>query len=431
MLQRSTIFSLLLGWMLAGPAPAQAQTPQALDSVQRLGPEAVKAYFEELRRARALQEREALLLRLDTLPAHTKALALRHADFEALPEGIWRFHQLEQLELDRNRLSRLPRQMRQWRHSLRVLRLSGNPLEARRLRLHRLRQLQVLDLSACGLDRLPRKLHKLKHLDMLVLSNNQLAHFRPLRRLRRLHSLAVSQNPLRLGDGDFAKGYRVLETLEMHQCGLEALPRSIGDLDSLRQLLVPENRLASLPEELGRLRELETLMLYKNGLREIPPVVFTLEGLTHLDLYYNELETLPGTLGRLSKLEVLYLSHNRLSALPEELGGLGRLQEIYLHHNRLTDLPASMRGLRLVRYLHLHQNQLARLPEWLAGWPALETLTLSGNALAEVPAWVGELPALRYLGVEGLPIEPDSPAGRRLEALKDALRRRGVRFIAD
>jgi hypothetical protein len=102
-----------------------------------------------------------------------------------------------------------------------------------------------------------------------------------------------------------------LEELNLHDCGLTALPEGIGRLVRLKKLnLIRNYRLTALPAGLCLLARLEDLDLDNCGLTALPAGIGGLVGLRTLDVSDNEeLTALPAGLGRLRNLEVLYLNH--------------------------------------------------------------------------------------------------------------------------
>ena len=68
--------------------------------------------------------------------------------------------------------------------------------------------------------------------------------------------------------------------------------RQVGQLSSLRELLLPGNQLRALPP-LAHLSRLTELDLSSNLLEEIPAELADLRALTHLDLARNRIAALP------------------------------------------------------------------------------------------------------------------------------------------
>ena len=103
---------------------------------------------------------------------------------------------------------------------------------------------------------------------------------------------------------------------------LDALPNSIGNLESLVQLYIDDNNLTSLPDNIGNLSNLIYLVANFNNLITLPETIGNLENLTFLDLGYNNLENLPSSIGNLLNLEYLWLFDNNLYTLPNSICNL-------------------------------------------------------------------------------------------------------------
>ena len=93
------------------------------------------------------------------------------------------------------------------------------------------------------------------------------------------------------------------------------------------------NQLKFLPREIGLLENLAELLVNDNKLRYLPPTLGLLKKLTRLTLRGNLLECIPAELGLLKKLSGLDLSRNPLKLIPAEIGCLN------LRHLVLEDCP--------------------------------------------------------------------------------------------
>ncbi|HLD78425.1 MAG TPA: hypothetical protein VJB16_05345, partial [archaeon] len=180
---------------------------------------------------------------------------------------------------------------------------------------------------------------------------------------------------------------------------------ALHDLDLLN---LSRNALGDLPPSLGQLTSLKTLVLSRNGLRALPDLS-GLGTLRHLDLGVNRITWLPETLYALTALESLLVPCNLLSALDSaRLSGLARLRTVDLASNRFAEVPRELLALPVLASLIVDGNPLVRLPDRFAtnrslrslsavrcgvrSFPeslcrkcrALETLNLSDNRLAMI-----------------------------------------------
>ena len=129
-----------------------------------------------------------------------------------------------------------------------------------------------------------------------------------------------------------------------------ALPRSIGQLESLRVLRLygaldgrevgaaaeaRSTKAKPLPDTLADLKNLEELDLGRNGIRSVPPQVASLRGLKKLSLDYNEIREVPAFVGELKNLRELSINANGGARLPQSLAGLKGLK-VFMGNNRLT-----------------------------------------------------------------------------------------------
>lgn len=117
---------------------------------------------------------------------------------------------------------------------------------------------------------------------------------------------------------------------------LTILPESIGNLHSLKELIIKNNKLTTLPESIGNLQSLQKLDLDRNELTNLPKSIGKLNSLERLNLQYNKITNLPETLSNLQSLKELLLSNNMLTSLPESIINLSSLQSFSFFSNMFT-----------------------------------------------------------------------------------------------
>lgn len=158
------------------------------------------------------------------------------------------------------------------------------------------------------------------------------------------------------------------------------------DLSNSTELDASELKLEAIPKSVLCLKTLRTLNLRRNGLTVLTPdLVDHLSRLEILNLSDNQLSTLPTDIGMLSCLRKLYIHSNKLTGLPDSINGMGRLEELYVQHNCLTSLPDTMVELKHLSTLNVATNNLDRLPIKMADLTSLKVVDLSGNPLSFVP----------------------------------------------
>ena len=222
-----------------------------------------------------------------------------------------------------------------------------------------------LDLSRNSLQDLPRDLAwMMPELRVINLSNNRLRYIpEAVLGMRNLVSLDVSRNEIR---GELSADISNLERLEVLNISdnqLTSLPASIGRLTRLRVLLLGSeciggNRLTQLPDAIGDLHQL-----------------------CELDISLNDLHHLPATIQSLQNLVSLSATANQLQFLPASIGDLGSLRSLNLAQNRLIELPIQLMELTQLVTMDVSCNQIGWLPSPLLAFLECRGVLLAGNPL--------------------------------------------------
>jgi leucine-rich repeat protein SHOC2 len=180
------------------------------------------------------------------------------------------------------------------------------------------------------------------------------------------------------------------------------LPKSIGNLSSLRQLLLIKSKLSNLPESFASLSSLEILDLQCNQLTCLPQSFGNLSHLIELDLYENQLTCLPDRFGELASLAECCLGKNDITTLPDSFGNLCNLINLDLSTNQLTSLPESFGNLLNLTWLDLSNNYLTSLPQTINNLVNLQVLRLDANPLTDLSMLQGlsQLKQVRFLNID-------------------------------
>lgn len=147
---------------------------------------------------------------------------------------------------------------------------------------------------------------------------------------------------------------RTTEELQVSELERKSFDRQILKLQSLRVLNLSKNQISTLPKELGSLPNLRELILSQNALGKACLSKWTwLDGesiernLQLLDISSNSLNTLPNQIGKLRALVTLKVNQNSLTNLPQSIGNLFNLRYLDISENNLICLPGTMKNLRL------------------------------------------------------------------------------------
>lgn len=247
--------------------------------------------------------------------------------------------------------------------------------------------LDTLDLHGNHLQSLPLGLRRLQHLTTLNLSKNKIGNesLDIITQIRSLRELRLGDNAL---DGVLTPqlgNLEKLETLDLSNNAVTALPPNSGMNAKLRVLNVAGNKMSSLPFELLASLPLIELNAARNRLGGVlfPTSVPGFLDLKTLDVANNALTSMveSGAI-ELPSLQSLNVTDNRLTQMPE-MSGWTELDTLVMSGNRLASLPESIISLKKLRNVDLSRNDIKRLDERLGLMDNLTTIRIANNPLRE------------------------------------------------
>ncbi len=271
-----------------------------------------------------------------TRPDTVTMLAFNQLELTSIPEVVYRFPKLAELDLSKNNLHELPARLTATIPTLKRLSVLYNAIPNDSVFISRNKHLVSLNLQGNKLTKVPPSIRKNRRLESLWLGNNKLTELN-IKTLRRLH---------RLSD------------LNLYNAGLTQLPRTIGRLRHVRILDLYYNNFTTLPEQIGRMKRLEQLAVAHNGLHDLPASLGKLHRLSVLFAHHNRISKLPAEFQRLTNLHVLDLGYNWLSVAPPVLKSLSSLEELSLNNNELRAFPDMLKTMKGLKKVYLGSNPL-------------------------------------------------------------------------
>ncbi|KAI7200649.1 L domain-like protein [Hortaea werneckii] len=251
--------------------------------------------------------------------------------------------------------------------------------------------LEMLDLHGNQLQTLPMGLRRLERLTSLNLSHNGLdiSCLDLVTQIPTLRELKLGHNNLSGHlSASFCTSLPNLDTLDLQNNKLLALPETIRELTSLRVLNVSNNQLTALPMEALQNVPLTELDASNNALIASLFPLGDVNGhptLQTLRVANNSLAALTFSASLdLPALKTLDIRNNHLTALPDDVSScMGELLELFAGENKIPELPEGFTGLKKLRRVDLSGNDLRALEPGIARMEGLESLVLHGNPLRE------------------------------------------------
>jgi Leucine-rich repeat (LRR) protein len=281
---------------------------------------------------------ELLKTKKDTV----KVLNLSNLGLKKLPNEIYNFKNMEELDLSKNEFEVLRLNTKKLPKLKKIL-LSENMLSENSIRIKRNKHVQILSLSDNVFEAFPKRIQRNKGLKDIHLANN----------------FIKTTNEIR---------FKKLKTLEF--------------------LNFYNNQIASLSDNVGFLENLQILDLYHNQLSFLPPNIVKLKNLQTLSVSNNNLWEFPSKIQDLVNLKILYAHHNRLSTvsfLPPNIENLD------LGYNLLESVPSALKTVPHLTDLDISNNKITSGSELLKQIPGLQKVFLSLNDFESDPAKFAEL----------------------------------------
>ncbi|KAF1385193.1 hypothetical protein PFLUV_G00105190 [Perca fluviatilis] len=192
---------------------------------------------------------------------------IHRTGLQSIPPFISSFQNLLVLDLSRNSITEIPKQIGQYVYLTPKRVLSYNRVQFVPEELSGCESLERLDLAMNrSLDSLPDQLSNLKKLQHLDLSMNEFCCV-----------------------PDCVVALPALQWLDMGGNRLQYLPEDIHRMEELHSLWLQRNQLEKLPGNIVRMQRLDTLVLSSNCLRDIPPLMEDMSNLRFVNFRDNPL----------------------------------------------------------------------------------------------------------------------------------------------
>ncbi|CAG8635552.1 38738_t:CDS:2 [Gigaspora margarita] len=296
-----------------------------------------------------------------------QVLELRANLLTQLPENIKELESLAKLNVSNNRLTSLPNDIVRCSRLTHLI-ASNNQLESIPSKIGQLYRLLTLNLRENLINNLPTDLGRLVNLIDLDLSYNELIVLpEDIGNLKKLTEIKLNNNPSLLAIPETFRRLSQIKKIHLQHCNLSSIPFEIGDAYSqLEYVNLSFNLFDAVPSLHGMYRT-TIFNISNNRIGDLTEQIGQLESLCELYVVNNKLTHLPKSIGRLKNLEILDVSENMLVGLPSSIGDCHSLRELRLRGNSLENLPMTLGRLKNLNVFYIGQ------------WPRTEFNIIKGE----------------------------------------------------
>jgi len=326
---------------------------------------------------------------------------------EALPENVQHIETIATLLIENVGLKSIPA----WLGSMGMLKhlsVRGNKLNKLPNEIGKMLSLATLDVGCNQMKEVPKVVCTHAALRHLIFDGNLIATLAPeIEKLKgSLLTLNVAKN-LISALPDFIYSFDKLQVLDVSGNRLADIKPAIGQMTTLKSLLLAENVLEHFPIEIGLLKNLTDFSW--RGNRCLTPVEV-------LDGRFAQATDSPNVVGASKTVDyfgrclaaqethTLNLDHLDLCTFPHDVVTFSALTELSVYDNMVQIVPASIQGMVSLRVLALHSNRIDALPGSIGKLTNLEILNLASNLLQMLPAEVGLCQKLKELSLQDNPL---------------------------
>ena len=218
-----------------------------------------------------------------------------------------------------------------------------------------------------------------------------------------------------LFDSSGYKSYRI-KKMYLGSIGLDSLPPSIGNLDSLTILYLNDNNIQNITESICDVYgQLDTLNIYNNNICT-PTIPECIEKNTTITEFYGNqgCDILPDEGDRdfildlinenwadttTEFIDILKNSYTEWEDYWEDGNLVSRITEIRYDNKAITKIPNSIADLDSLRWLEFQNNQIEIIPGYIGSLKNLQYFTIFQNNITELPPQIGYLSSLEVLKI--------------------------------
>lgn len=206
------------------------------------------------------------------------------------------------------------------------------------------------------------------------------------------------------------------------------IPDRIYDCINITSLRLLQRKQCKLTPSIARLQKLESLQIDNCPIQALPKEIGQLIELKIFKCEETTLETIPIALFNCTKLVELSFRKSRIKTIPKEIKQLKQLKKLAAHHSTLESLPKELTELPNLEELTLYGTPIQTLPEWIGQLKNIKQLGVPTTHYKQVPYFLFQLKKLAYFCIPAFTVENIPVAVT--EQLQKYLKRHVSPFVA-
>ncbi len=152
--------------------------------------------------------------------------------------------------------------------------------------------------------------------------------------------------------------YPGIVTLDYTMCESMTIPKNIDQFKELYKLHIGDCDLSlkQVPKTVGNLKSLRDIYGNGNYFPELPKGFYELDSLNSVTFWRCAIRKISPRIGNWKRLELLFLDYNQIKSLPQEIGKMEKLQLISIIENPIRSFPSEIKKCKSLKWIYIDEE---------------------------------------------------------------------------